>query len=72
MNRKIIVFGATGNTGIKIREELNSQQIKHSVFVRRGSEQKVKTSPSALYAGDALSKTDIEKVLSIKFSVISS
>lgn len=38
MDRKIIVVGATGNTGIEICKQLNELKIKHSAFVRKGSE----------------------------------
>lgn len=63
MDRIIIVFGATGNTGIKICEELNSLNIKHSAIVRKGSETKVNTALTDLIQGDVLNKDDIEKVL---------
>ena len=63
MDRKIIVFGATGNTGIKICEELESLNMAHSAFVRKGSEDKIKTKLTNVVVGDVLQKSDIEKAI---------
>jgi len=63
MERIIIVFGATGNTGIKICEELNSKGMKHSAFVRKGSKHKLQTELTMIIEGDVLQKTDVEKAL---------
>jgi len=60
MERKIIVFGATGNTGIKICEELNSINLNHSAFVRAGSEGKVNTPSTVIVEGNVFNKTNIE------------
>jgi len=60
MERKIIVFGATGHTGIKICEELNSVNLNHSVFVRAGSEGKINTPSTVIIEGNVLNKTNIE------------
>ena len=63
MTRKIIVFGATGKTGVKICEQLHDSQLIHSAFVRKGSENKITTEDTELIYGDVLNKTDIEDVL---------
>ena len=60
MNKKIIVFGATGNTGIEICKELNSQGIEHTAFVRKGSESKVSSNLTGIISGDVLQKKDVE------------
>jgi len=62
MTRKIIVFGATGKTGIKICEQLHDSQLEHSAFVRKGSENKITTENTELIYGDVLNKADIENV----------
>lgn len=64
MNRKIIVFGATGNTGIKICEELSKLNMKHSAFVRKGSEGKVTNKFTEVIQGDVLVKEDVNNALS--------
>lgn len=66
MNRKIIVFGATGNTGKKICEELDALDIKHAAFVRQGSEGKVETKLTEVIQGNVLEKGDVEKAISDK------
>lgn len=63
MDRKIIVFGATGNTGIKICEELSLLNMNHSAFVRNGSENKIKTKLTEIIQGDVLQKDNIEKAI---------
>lgn len=63
MDRKVIVFGATGNTGAKICEELESLDISHSAFVRKGSETKIKTQTTKVLQGDVLQKSDVENAL---------
>ena len=64
MDKQIIIFGATGNTGIEICKELDALNIKHSAFVRKGSESKVQTSLSEIISGDVLLHTDIENAIS--------
>lgn len=64
MERKVIVFGATGNTGIKICEELNTLGITHSAFVRKGSEGKIITSNTEVIEGDVLQEIDITSAFS--------
>jgi len=63
MDRKIIVFGATGGTGIKICEALGALSIPHAAFVRKGSEHKVKTKLTEIYQGDVFQKKDILKAI---------
>lgn len=63
MVRNIIVFGATGNTGIKVCEELSSQNIKHTAFIRQGSENKVNTKMTEIVKGDVLSKEDVKDAI---------
>jgi len=63
MIRNIIVFGATGNTGVKICEELSSLNIKYSAFVREGSEGKLKTELSEIISGDVLNKKDVKSAI---------
>lgn len=64
MERKIIVFGATGHTGIKICEGLNTLGMKHSAFVRKGSENKINTTHTQVIEGDVLQKNTIENLFS--------
>lgn len=63
MARKIIVFGATGNTGIKICEELTILEMEHSAFVRNGSEEKLTTELTNIIGGDVLKKIDVENAI---------
>lgn len=64
MERKIIVFGATGNTGEKICEELDELNIQHYAFVRKGSEGKVNTKFTTILEGDVLQSKTVETVFS--------
>lgn len=61
MNRKVIVFGASGNTGSKICEQLQASKIENVGFVREGSKAKVKSDDSNVFYGDVLNIEDIEK-----------
>lgn len=63
MDRKIIVFGATGNTGIRICEELSILNMNHSAFVRKDSKNKVITKLTEIIQGDVLQKDSVEKVI---------
>jgi len=63
MDNKIILFGATGNTGIEICKELESKSMNYSTFVRRGSESKLKTTNSDVILGDVLEVNDVNKVI---------
>jgi NAD(P)-dependent dehydrogenase (short-subunit alcohol dehydrogenase family) len=60
MNREIIVFGATGNTGLEICKQLESKGLTYSVFVRKGSESKVDLSEEQIFFGDVLQKDDVD------------
>jgi len=60
MNRKVIVFGATGSTGIKICEQLSEYKILHYAFVRKCSESKIKVQNTELIIGNVLNSEDIE------------
>jgi len=62
MNKKVIVFGASGKTGNKICEQLNEKGIQHIAFVRKGSEKKIKSPNTELFFGNVLNQEDIEKV----------
>jgi len=64
MNRKVIVFGATGNTGLEICKALESNNITHSAFVRKGSELKLNTSTTNILKGDVLVSSDVDKAIS--------
>jgi UDP-glucose 4-epimerase len=63
MNKKILVFGATGNTGIEICRDLDSKRINYSAFVRRGSETKIKVLQPNILFGDVLNTIDVDRVL---------
>ncbi len=60
MDGKIIVFGATGNTGIEICKVLEAREMNHSAFVRKGSEQKITSNFTTLVSGDVLQASDVE------------
>jgi hypothetical protein len=61
MKKKVIVFGATGKTGNKICEQLNENEIQNIAFIRKGSEEKIKSKNTELFYGNVLNKEDIEK-----------
>ncbi len=62
MNKKVIVFGATGKTGEKICEQLNEREIQHTAFIRRGSEEKIKSKNTELVYGNVLQEEEIENI----------
>ncbi|MCT4624366.1 MAG: SDR family oxidoreductase [Schleiferiaceae bacterium] len=62
MSRKVIVFGATGDSGRAILNQLESNNIDFAVFVRKGSEKKIESNPYRTFFGDVLSKEDIQQV----------
>lgn len=66
MERKVIVFGASGNTGIEICKQLSDVRILHSAFVRKGSEVKIKSQNTEFIFGDVLEISDVEKAFSTK------
>ena len=59
MNRKIIIFGATGNTGIEICRKLEENSLNYSVFIRKGSEAKLHTSDAQIITGNVLEPADV-------------
>lgn len=61
MKRNIIVFGATGKTGSHVCKELNTKNIKHAVFVREASAEKLSASSAKIIAGDVLDVNDVEQ-----------
>ncbi len=60
MTRNVIVFGATGKTGIQICEQLSSKEIASSAFVREGSSSKLNVNNIRIIPGDVLNKKDVE------------
>ncbi|WNJ17498.1 NAD(P)-binding oxidoreductase [Pontibacter sp. G13] len=66
MERNIIVFGATGNTGVEICKELDRLGIPHSAFVRTGSEAKIPTSSTEIIKGDAMNPQEVANAFSGK------
>jgi hypothetical protein len=63
MNKKVIVFGATGKTGQEICKQLNEREIQHTAFIRKGSEEKIKSKNTLLLFGNVLNELEIESVL---------
>jgi len=63
MNRKVLVFGATGKTGIKICEQLNESKISHVAFVRNHPENKTVLQNTELIYGNVLNEADIVNAL---------
>lgn len=59
MNRNVIVFGATGKTGIQICRELESNGISYSVFVREQSLNKMENSSGKIKVGDVLNAGEV-------------
>ena len=63
MDRKIILFGATGSTGLEVCKALESRNINYSPFIRKGSESKFNSSRAEIIEGDALVSSDVEKAI---------
>ena len=63
MNKKILVFGATGNTGIEICRNLESKSIPYSAFIRKGSESKIKDLHPNIVLGDVLDTADVDRAI---------
>jgi nucleoside-diphosphate-sugar epimerase len=61
MNRKVIVFGATGKTGSHICKALGSKDIPYTVFVRAESSKKIEKSAIEMKKGDVLNAQDVEQ-----------
>ena len=51
-NKNILLFGATGKTGAFIYKEITSRKMKLSVFVRKGSENKLEDNGGKIISGD--------------------
>lgn len=60
MNKRIIVFGATGNTGIQICNELANHKLDFCVFSRKSSVEKLPDPKVEVKYGDVLNTTDVE------------
>ena len=63
MDKKILFFGATGNTGIEICKALESNNLEYIAFIRKGSEPKIYNSNTVLIYGDVLEKSDVDKAI---------
>lgn len=63
MKRNVIVFGATGKTGIHICNELELNSISMTVFIREESSNKVTNSSTRIKCGDVLNSNDVEVAL---------
>lgn len=63
MNKKILVFGSTGNTGIEICRNLESKSIPYSAFIRKGSESKIKDLHPNIVLGDVLDTADVDRAI---------
>ncbi len=64
MKKNVIVFGATGKTGVQICDELSSQNIQHSVFVREESSGKVSSESVRILKGDVLNQENVNAAFS--------
>ena len=64
MERNILVFGATGNTGLEICKKLEEDKILHSAFVRESSKDKIKSKQTTIFTGNVLNIEDVRKVVS--------
>ena len=60
MNRNVIVFGATGKTGVQICNELELKSIPYTLFARKGSSNKITNSSIHPKYGDVLNAQDVE------------
>jgi len=60
---KVIVFGATGKTGIEICKELERQSIPFTSFVRTGSEKKLPNKETSFINGDVMNPTEVKKAI---------
>jgi len=66
MDQNVIVFGASGKTGIEICKKLADAQINHIAFVRKGSGFIEKTRYTEIKYGNVLDKTNVENILKSK------
>jgi uncharacterized protein YbjT (DUF2867 family) len=63
MTRKILLFGATGNTGIEICKTLDTKNIDYFVFARKESASKLNTPETTIILGDALQASDVNEAI---------
>lgn len=62
MSKKVIVFGATGNTGVQICKALESHSIIHSAFVRENSASKIDSKSTEILLGSVLDSTQVSTI----------
>lgn len=62
MERKVIVFGASGKTGIEICTQLESHKIETFAFVRSSSRDKVSHLKTKVIEGDLLNSKSLSQV----------
>jgi nucleoside-diphosphate-sugar epimerase len=60
IEKNILLFGATGKTGIQLCEELKRRNIPTSAFVREESSDKLKSDGLRIKIGDVLNLKDVE------------
>jgi hypothetical protein len=63
MEKKIIVFGASGKTGIEICKQLAIAELYHIAYIRKGSEFIEKTPFTEFRFGNVLDKANVEDIL---------
>jgi hypothetical protein len=63
MKRKIMLFGASGSTGVQICKELESRSMNYFAFVRKDSVSRLKLFSPSITTGDVLVIADVEKVI---------
>lgn len=63
MERSVLVFGATGKTGIQICDELKTAAVPYDVVVREGSVDRLVPGHRKLWTGDVLSAMEVRKTL---------
>lgn len=66
MEHKVLVVGATGNTGIEICKELKHQSIDFSAFGREESKEKLKDVECNYIGGNILDENSISEALKTK------
>ncbi|HAA11967.1 MAG TPA: epimerase, partial [Cytophagales bacterium] len=59
MSKTVLVFGATGKTGIQLCEALQEKGITHAAFVREGSQGKLTTESTLRLFGDVLNAEQV-------------
>jgi len=66
MNRNVLVFGATGKTGIQICKQLELNEVPYSVFVREKSAEKISHLSGKLLTGDVLNEEKVKAAIKEK------